>query len=152
MKKEITMPKGYKCKNGVCLEQDAVFDLEIPEATPTIIDIPEIQVSGTVQSSKPVSIPEIKEVVKEVVKETKVVPSWQPNYVCKGPNCNTKKNPAYQTRPKGICSNCGQFTKESFGTCIWCNSKEIEELESDKLDELGIPTPESNIEDTEEAD
>ena len=149
-KLELTIPKGYKCKNGVC-EQELELEIDVPEVNPTIKRIPELEIKGnnqTMQTQKP----EIKEIEKEVIKEVKVVPSWQPNYICKGPNCNTKKNPSYSARPKGVCSNCGQFTKESFGTCIWCQSKDIEEIDEDKLNDLGIPTPENNKEDTDEAD
>ena len=150
VKDEITIPKGYKCKNGVC-EQELELEIDVPEVNPTIKRIPELEIKGSNQTMQ-IQKPEIKEIEKEVIKEVKVVPSWQPNYICKGPNCNTKKNPSYSARPKGVCSNCGQFTKEAFGTCIWCQSKEIEELDDDKLNELGIPTPENNKEDTEEAD
>ena len=149
-KLELTIPKGYKCKNGVC-EQELELEIDVPEVNPTVKRIPELEIKGNNQSQQTIK-PEIKEIEKEVIKEVKVVPSWQPNYICKGPNCNTKKNPSYSSRPKGVCSNCGQFTKESFGTCIWCQSKDIEEIDEDKLNDLGIPTPENNKEDTDEAD
>ena len=146
-KLDLTIPKGYKCKNGVC-EQDLELEIDVPEIKPVVSRQAEVEIKGfnQVQESKP------QIVEKEIEKLIKVVPSWQPNFICKGPNCNTKKNPAYTSRPKGVCANCGQFTKESFGTCIWCESKDIEELDNDKLNDLGIPTPESNKEDTEEAD
>ena len=149
-KLELTIPKGYKCKNGIC-EQDLELEIDVPEKNPTVTRIPEIEIKGNNQTMQ-IQKPEIKEIEKEVIKEVKVVPSWQPNYICKGPNCNTKKNPSYSSRPKGVCSNCGQFTKEAFGTCIWCQSKDIEEIDEDKLNDLGIPTPENNKEDTDEAD
>lgn len=148
-KLDLTIPKGYKCKNGVC-EQDLELEIDVPEIKPLIQRVPEIEIKGLNQNHTQESKPQIIE--KEIEKIVKVVPSWQPNFICKGPNCNTKKNPSYTSRPKGICSNCGQFTKEAFGTCIWCQSKEIDELDDDKLNELGIPTPENNKEDSEEAD
>ena len=146
-KLDLTIPKGYKCKNGVC-EQDLELEIDVPEIKPIVSRLAEVEIKGfnQVQESKP------QIVEKEIEKIVKVVPSWQPSFICKGPNCNTKKNPAYTSRPRGVCANCGQFTKESFGTCIWCESKDIEELDNDKLNDLGIPTPESNKEDTEEAD
>ena len=150
-KLDLTIPKGYKCKNGVC-EQDLELEIDVPEIKPLVQRVPEIEIKGQNQTTIQESRPQIKEIEKEIIKEVKVVPSWQPNYICKGPNCNTKKNPSYSARPKGVCSNCGQFTKEAFGTCIWCQSKEIEEIDEDKLNDLGIPTPENNKEDTEEAD
>ena len=149
-KLEVTVPKGFKCKNGVCTTEELELELDVPDITPVINRIPEIEIKGNKNNQQLIQEPKIIE--KEVEKLVKVVPSWQPSYICKGPNCNTKKNPEYKTRPKGKCSNCGQFTKESFGTCIWCNNKEIEELDNDELDSLGIPTPENNKEDTEEAD
>ena len=149
-KLDLTIPKGYKCKNGVC-EQDLELEIEVPEINPTVTRIPEIEIKGN-KNNNQMTVQEPRIIEKEVEKIIKVVPSWQPNYICKGPNCNTKKNPSYSARPKGVCSNCGQFTKEAFGTCIWCQGKEIEELDDDKLNDLGIPTPENNKEDTEEAD
>ena len=148
-KLDLTIPKGYKCKNGVC-EQELELEIDVPEIKPLVQRVPEIEIKGNQSTIQEVKEPKIIE--KEVIKEVKVVPSWQPNYICKGPNCNTKKNPSYSSRPKGVCSNCGQFTKEAFGTCIWCQSKDIEEIDEDKLNDLGIPTPENNKEDTEEAD
>ena len=146
-KLDLTIPKGYKCKNGVC-EQDLELEIDVPEIKPVVSRQAEIEIKGYNNNQE--LKPQIVE--KEIEKLIKVVPSWQPNFICKGPNCNTKKNPAYTSRPKGVCANCGQFTKESFGTCIWCESKDIEELDNEKLNDLGIPTPESNKEDTEEAD
>ena len=153
VKTEVKLPAGFECKDGTCLEKPIAFELELPEIKPLVTVKPEAQIKGLeVNQSGLTSVLEPKEIIKEVVKETKVVPSWQPNYICKGPNCNTKKNPAYAQRPKGKCSNCGQFTKEAFGTCIWCQSKEIEELDNEELDSLGIPTPEDNQPDLDEAD
>jgi hypothetical protein len=150
-KTEIKLPVGFECKDGTCLEKPLEFEVDIPEVKPLVKVKPDAIIKNQkIQSMENNEIPEIKE--KIVEKVTKVVPSWQPNFICKGPNCNTKKNPAYAQRPNGKCSNCGQFTKESFGTCIWCNSKEIEELDPEELDNLGIPTPEQNEPDLEEAD
>ena len=146
-KLDLTIPKGYKCKNGVC-EQDLELEIDVPEIKPIVSRLAEVEIKGFNQALE--SKPQIVE--KEIEKIVKVVPSWQPNFICKGPNCNTKKNPAYTSRPKGVCANCGQWSKESFGTCIWCQSKDMEELDNEKLNDLGIPTPESNKEDTEEAD
>lgn len=148
-KVEVIVPKGFKCKNGICTTEELELELDVPEIKPIINRVPEIEIKGNnqIQQLQEIKAPEIK----EIIKETKVVPSWQPNFICKGPNCNIKENPAYAQRPKGVCSNCGQFTKENFGTCIWCKSKDIEELDQDKLNDLGIPFPE-NKEDLEEAD
>ncbi|MDA1136908.1 MAG: hypothetical protein O2916_11780 [Proteobacteria bacterium] len=146
-KLDLTIPKGYKCKNGVC-EQDLELEIDVPEIKPVVSRLPEVEIKGFNNNQE--LKPQIVE--KEIEKIVKVVPSWQPSFICKGPNCNTKKNPAYTSRPRGVCANCGQFTKEAFGTCIWCESKDIEEIDIDKLNDLGIPTPENNKEDTDEAD
>ena len=154
-KQRIKLPANFECEDGTCLEKPLSFIVDVPVLTPQVQNIPDAIIDN---GNNQITIPRIKEIpeskteIKEVEKIIKVVPSWQPNYICKGPNCNTKKNPSYSARPKGICSNCGQFTKEAFGTCIWCQSKDIEEIDEDKLNDLGIPTPENNKEDTDEAD
>ena len=151
VKTAINLPVGFECKDGTCLEKPISFDLELPEIKPLVRTIPQATIGNNNQTlENQTIIPEIKE--KIVEKEIKVVPSWMPNYICKGPNCNTKKNPAYTSAPKGKCSNCGQFTKEAFGTCIWCQSKEIEQLDDDELNSLGIPSPADNKPDSDEAD
>lgn len=147
---EVNLPKDFECKDGTCLEKPISFDLELPDVKPLLKIKPDATIKGF--ETKSIELPELKPIEKEIIKEVKVVPSWMPNYICKGPNCNTKKNPAYTSAPKGKCSNCGQFTKEAFGTCIWCQSKEIEQLDEDELNNLGIPTPEDNKPDSEEAD
>ena len=102
-KLDLTIPKGYKCKNGVC-EQDLELEIDVPEIKPIVSRLAEVEIKGfnQVQESKP------QIVEKEIEKIVKVVPSWQPNFICKGPSCSTKKNPAYTSRPKGVCANCGQ--------------------------------------------
>lgn len=144
VKTQIKLPEGFECDDGTCLEKPISFKVDIPEVQPVIKRVPEAQIGERqtqVMQEKP------QEAKAEPQKEVqKVVPSWQPNYICKGPNCNTKKNPNYQARPKGKCSKCGQFTKEAFGTCIWCNNNEIDEVSEDELDDLGVPRPEESEE------
>lgn len=142
---DLVIPKGTKCKNGVCEQDIEIENLEIPELMPTVTRIPEIQIK---QNDKAPAPQTEKTEVKTIETIQKVVPSWQPSFICKGPSCNTKKNPNYTQRPKGKCVKCGQYTKEAFGTCIWCQSNEIEEIDQSELDDLGIPSPEekNNIE------
>ena len=151
VKNNVVIPKGFKCKNGVCTTEEMELEIEIPDEKPIITRIQELQITSPNNSQQLIQ-QEPKKEIKEIEKLIKVVPSWMPNYICKGPNCNTKKNPAYTSAPKGKCSNCGQFTKEAFGTCIWCQSKEIEQLDEDELNNLGIPSPDDNKPDSEEAD
>ena len=82
--------------------------------------------------------PEIKEVIKEVVK----IPSTIPAYKCKDGNCGKMHpNPNYTKKIVGKCSNCGQFTGDLNSECPFCNKNEYEEIEEDELNDLGIPEP-----------
>jgi len=78
--------------------------------------------------------------------ETKtVIEDFKPNYECPDGNCDMggmHKNKNYRTKPKGKCTNCGQFTRHDKGTCPWCKKEEIEELEPEELEDLGITEPE----------
>jgi hypothetical protein len=145
---DLIIPKGTKCKNGICEQDIEIENLEIPEINPTIKRIPEIQFknmdNGHVENNNTV-----EKIIEKIIK---VTPSYQPNYVCKGAKCKTLPNPNYTARVKGKCANCGQFTKETFGTCIYCGNTEIDEISEDELNNLGIPTPADNIEDSQESD
>jgi len=72
-----------------------------------------------------------------------VIEEFKPSYECPDGDCDVgvHKNKNYKKRPKGKCTNCDQFTKNDKGTCPWCKSTEIEELEPDYLEELGIASP-----------
>jgi len=80
---------------------------------------------------------------KTEVKIETVIEDFKPNYECPNGNCDVgvHKNNNFKKRPKGKCTNCNQFTKHDKGTCPWCKSTEIEELDPEELDELGIDTP-----------
>ena len=99
--------------------------------------IPQVNNPGatTIQVEKPAE-PEIQEKIIEVA------PSYMPAFSCKGKDCDGHQNQNYKQRPKGKCKNCDQFSKEKEGRCTWCGKSEIEELDDEKLDEIGIPTPE----------
>ena len=91
-------------------------------------------------------VPEQKPSIVEKIKE--VLPEFMPAGRCKNGNCDVgiHKNPNYKKRPKGKCTNCGQFSAHKEGDCPWCKNEdgkrgEIEELDDDELDELGIPKP-----------
>ena len=83
--------------------------------------------------------PEIIE--KEVTKT--VIEDFKPNYECPNGNCDVgvHKNKNFKKRPKGKCTNCEQFSKHDSGTCPWCKKDEIEPIDSEELDELGIAKP-----------
>jgi len=84
--------------------------------------------------------PEVKEVVKEVVKTQ--TPAHIPSFKCKDGNCGLMhKNPNYTKQIKGKCTNCGQFTGDTNSECPFCNQKEYDDLSEDDLEDLGIPKP-----------
>jgi len=84
--------------------------------------------------------PEVKEVIKEVVKTQ--TPAHIPSFKCKDGNCGLMhKNPNYTKKIKGKCTNCGQFTSNTDSECPFCNQKEYDEIEEDELKDLGIPEP-----------
>ena len=88
---------------------------------------------------KPVEKPE-----PEIKIET-VIEDFKPNYECPDGNCDVgvHKNKNYKQKPKCKCNNCDQFTKNKDGQCPWCKGTDIEELDHEALDELGIEnTPE----------
>jgi len=78
---------------------------------------------------------------KEVIKT--VIEDFKPNYECPDGNCDigVHKNKNFKKRPKGKCTNCDQFTKHDSGTCPWCKGTDIDTLEPEDLDELGISAP-----------
>jgi len=80
----------------------------------------------------------------ETIIETKtVIEDFKPNYECPNGDCDigVHKNTNYKNKPKGKCTNCGQFTKHDKGTCPWCKGTEIDELDDEELTELGIINP-----------
>jgi len=96
------------------------------------------QASGqiTTQIQKPIEEPPKPE-TKTVIED------FKPNYECPNGNCDVgvHKNKNYKKRPKGKCTNCDQFSKHESGTCPWCKKEEIEAIDPDELDELGIIKP-----------
>lgn len=113
------------------------FDLEKLDVKPIPSEVSNTSASNqaTIQETKPEVIE--KEVVKTVIED------FKPNYECPDGNCDVgvHKNKNYTKKPKGKCTNCGQFTKHDKGTCPWCKGTELEELDNDELEELGIIDP-----------
>ena len=100
--------------------------------------IKEVDSDSTVQLQ--MEKPEVQEKIVEKVVE--VAPSYMPAFSCKGKDCDGHQNQNYKQRPKGKGKTCDQFSKEKDGRCTWCGKSEIEELDDEKLDEIGIPMPE----------
>lgn len=119
------------CKKEVAID---IEKLEVKQPKP--VEIPNASVTGQQiqQIEKP---PEVKEVTKTVIED------FKPNYECPNGNCDVgvHKNKNFKKRPKGKCENCGQFAKHESGTCPWCKKDEIEPIDPEELDDLGISKP-----------
>jgi len=98
-------------------------------------------VAASAQQTQVLEKPEEKP--KPEVKIETVIEDFKPSYECPDGNCDigVHKNKNFKKRPKGKCTNCNQFTKHDKGTCPWCKSTEIEQLDPEELDELGIDMP-----------
>lgn len=98
-------------------------------------------VAATTQQTQVLEKPEEKP--KPETKIETVIEDFKPNYECPNGNCDigVHKNKNFKKRPKGKCTNCNQFTKHDKGTCPWCKSTELETLDPEELDELGIDIP-----------
>lgn len=81
--------------------------------------------------------------MKKQVKQEVIVPSFIPAYRCGEKGCNEiHSNPNYQNRPTAICSNCGQFAKNTSGPCPFCLRQGIlQQLNPQYLDAKGVPHP-----------
>lgn len=132
-----------KCVN---CEKDTPFKVPLDkitkEDTPPAITA-QITTSGTTQQLMQPNIVE-----KVIEKPVEVAPEYMPAFRCKNGNCDIgiHRNQNYKKRPKGKCKNCNQFSGHKDGDCPWCKDEdgkrgEIEELDEDELDDLGIPNP-----------
>ena len=84
---------------------------------------------------------ELRQQIEELNKVPKM-PSFIPKYQCKDGTCGQNHaNPRYTKRPKGKCRNCDQFSANKEGRCSWCDQNEIEEIDKDELENLGIRLP-----------
>jgi len=124
------------CKKPVAFDVDKLDPTQIK-----VPDLHNVSVTGqqTTQIEKPKEKAEVE--IKEVTKT--VIEDFKPNYECPNGDCDVgiHKNKKYTKRAKGQCSNCKQFTKHESGTCPWCKKDEIEALDPEELDELGIANP-----------
>jgi len=126
------------CKEKVSIDIDK---LEVK--APKTLDSPTTDGQTQLLEQKPPEVIE-KEVTKTVIED------FKPGYECPDGNCEVgvHKNKNYSKRVKGKCTNCDQFTKHDKGKCPWCKHDEIEPIEKEELEELGIEMP--NIEEHEE--
>jgi len=119
-------------------------DLTLDTETLDVSKFQENQVkNATVSPTQQVVLEKPEEKPKPEVKVETVIEDFKPNYECPNGNCDigVHKNKNFKKRPKGKCTNCNQFTKHDKGTCPWCKSTDIEALDPEELDELGIDTP-----------
>ena len=116
------------CKKPLAFDVDK---LEVKRDLPAAVTNASVTGQQTQQIEKP---PEIKEVAKTVIED------FKPNYECPNGDCDVgvHKNKNFKKRPKGKCKNCDQFAKHESGTCPWCKKDEIEAIDSEELDDLGI--------------
>lgn len=126
------------CKEKVSIDIDK---LEVK--APKTLDNPTTDNQTQLLEQKPPEVIE-KEVVKTVIED------FKPGYECPDGNCEigVHKNKNYSKIVKGKCTNCDQFTKHNKGKCPWCKHDEIEPIEKEELEDLGIEMP--NIEEHEE--
>lgn len=119
------------CKKPLAFDVDK---LEVKQQQPTTVPNASVTGQQTQQIEKP---PEMKEVPKTVIED------FKPNYECPNGDCDVgvHKNKNFKKRPKGKCTNCDQFAKHESGTCPWCKKDEIQPIDSEELDELGIAKP-----------
>ncbi len=120
---------------GCKKEFDSQHDLENLE--PKIIKGEIKTIEGSTNQVLETPKPEIKIETKTVIED------FKPGYECPDGNCEIKVHPNknYSKRVKGKCSNCDQFTKNEKGKCPWCKKDEIEEIDTETLEELGIEMP-----------
>lgn len=125
---------------GDCPNCKKPIAFDVDKLDPKAVKVEELQntsVSGqrTQQIEKPQEPPKPK--IETVIED------FKPNYECPNGNCDVgvHKNKNFKKRPKGKCKNCEQFSKHDSGTCPWCKKDEIEPLDPEELDDLGIVKP-----------
>ncbi len=120
-------------------KKDITLDSEKMKVTnqPLTVDTATAQ-SQQIITTEVKAEPEIKEVIKEVVK----IPSHIPKFKCKNGDCGKMhENEDYTSKITAKCENCGQFTANTSDPCPFCNKTDYEDLDEDELNDLGIPQP-----------
>ena len=137
-----------KEKDVTCPHCQKDFTLNVKQKKPKMV-IEENNTLTVAQSATgPITVP--LSPAPEPPRPKTVIESHIPAYKCPDGNCGQiHKNKNYKQRPKGKCTNCQQFNKEDKGTCPWCDKPEVEPIEEDELDDLGIPRPEGHTHEEE---
>lgn len=145
MKIDLKIPKGTKCKNGVCEQDIELEGLEIPEEKPSIAIQPQPQFSfqNTSAAGNPVfqqiQIPkeEHKHDHKDPHEELgESMPLGMNFGTCENGNCGNPiiKNPKGITKKFKSCPNCSDNTiRKDAKICKTCGHKK--ELDEDWNDE-----------------
>ena len=140
------------CEEEGCSRNDKITNLienglnNDGEATPEPIIkevIKEIKVPVekivNVPVEKIIKVPQPYQVEKRVEVPKVIPPEHLPAYTC-SQGCNhTNKN--YKKRVRSKCSNCDQFNKLASGSCAWCGSTDLDPIDKEELQQLGIPLP-----------
>jgi len=87
---------------------------------------------------------QLNQALAELEQQKKIpkMPSTVPRYLCEDGNCDTvHPNSRYNKRPKGKCNNCDQLNPHKEGKCLWCNQDEVESIDSEDLENMGIRLP-----------
>lgn len=113
---------------------------------PVAIDIDKLEIKqpdislknvNTATEQTTVQVEPIKEPEPKLVR---IPAKDEPFYECK--DCNKPhENKHYTERPNQKCTNCDSLNGSSRKACKTCGNKEFEELDEDKLNDLGIPIP-----------
>jgi len=119
------------CKKGISLDTEKMEIIELTK-----------EVKGSINKEQPQVLEQLEKPKPEIKIET-VIEDFKPGYECPDGNCEVgvHKNKNYSKRVKGKCSHCDQFTKHDKGKCPWCEQDEIEPIEQEELEEMGIKMP-----------
>ncbi len=81
---------------------------------------------------------ELQGQLEQLQKEPKLS-QFIPGFRCKDGTCDqVHANSRFTRLPKGKCQNCSQFSGSKGGKCAWCKQNEIEEVDEEELEDLGI--------------
>ena len=131
MKKiKYNIPKGSKDCKGVECDQDLEFDIEVPDTTPNITNIPTPQITNPTATTTQVLVPPQPQITTKTTDEKKLsheemsdlIPKGVNAMACPGGDCGHMKlkNPK-QTKKFKSCPNCdaNTLTKDA-EFCPYC--------------------------------
>ena len=127
--------------SGDCPNCKKPISFDVDKLDPKSVKVPELE-NASVTGQKTQQIEKPPDIIEKEVTKT-VIEDFKPNYECPNGDCDVgvHKNKNFKKRPKGKCTNCEQFSKHESGTCPWCKKDEIEAIDPEELDDLGIAKP-----------